>query len=92
MSYRIEYDHRAGKYEIREERKVFPGILTAFAMFLALTFAFWPEGAAALRDMLIPGNDAVTVQAFQTLAENLNSGISIPDAVEAFCHFVIHES
>ncbi len=92
MSYRIEYHHGAGKYEIREERKVIPGILTTFALFLALTFAFWPEGAAALRDMLIPGNDAVTVQAFQTLAQNLKSGTPIPDAVESFCQFVIHES
>lgn len=42
------------------------------------------------RSFLIPGEDAVTVQAFQNMTDDLRSGATLGDAVEAFCRFVIH--
>ena len=90
MSYRIDYDSRAGKYEVRKDLDLFPWILAALGIFLMLTFCFWPEGAAELKEFLIPGKDAVTVQAFSAMTDDLRSGASILEALEAFCNSVIH--
>jgi hypothetical protein len=90
MSYRIEYDCGAGKYEVREEADIFPWILAAFGIFLLLTFCFWTEGASVLKEILIPGEDMVTIQAFSAMTDDLRSGATILDAVESFCKAVIH--
>lgn len=92
MSYRIEYDSRAGKYEVRKDMDLFPLVLASFGLFLLLTFCLWPTGAAELKAFLIPGEDAVTVAAFSAMTDDLRSGASIMDAVEAFCRSVIHGS
>lgn len=91
MGYRIEYDRGNGKYEVKKERPHhFVLLLGGFCLFFLLALNFWPEGAAALRSALIPGEDAVTVQAFQIMTDDLRSGASVYDAVEAFCRFVIY--
>lgn len=92
MGYRIEYDRGNRVYEVRRERPCrFPLLLAAcFGLFLLGSAYFWPEGAGMLRSALIPGEDAVTVQAFQTMTDDLRSGATITDAVEAFCRYVIH--
>lgn len=92
MGYRIEYNHGNGKYEISKEHPyrfplILAGSLTIFLMFM---LAFRPEETAALRSILIPREDAVTVQAIQNMTDDLRSGASVSDAVEAFCRFVIH--
>ncbi len=89
MSYRIEY---GGGNAVRK-----PGrgnrlpVLTAgaFLLFLLLTQAFWPEGSAALRDFLIPGDSEVTTQAFSAMSEDLCEGIPISDALMAFCREIL---
>lgn len=92
MSYRIEYDRDSRKYEVQNDHseRFFLFTMTAFVVFVLISFAFWPEGAAKLKSMLIPGEDAVTVQAFQTMTNDLRSGATVSEAVEAFCRFVIH--
>ena len=91
MAYRIEYDTGAGKYEIHPERKSLGPWLTAgwLALFLLLTHLFWPAGEAALRDFLIPGDDAVTVLAAKRLAENLKEGTTLVEAAEIFCRDIL---
>lgn len=89
MGYRIEYDGRAGKYEVKPEGKGFAKILLFFViLFAALTL--WPNGAQKLRSFLIPGDDTVTVQAFRNMTDDLRSGAAVGEAVEAFCRYVIH--
>ena len=92
MGYRIEYDRGSGKYEVSDVNPWrFPLMLAgAFGLFLIFAFHSWPEGGEVLRSVLIPGEDAVTVQAFQNMTDDLRSGAAISDAVEAFCRFVIH--
>lgn len=90
MGYRIEYDGRAGKYEVHAERKLFPVLLMCSAALILVAMFLWPQGVQALRSILIPGEDAVTLAAFQNLTADLRSGASVGDAVEAFCRFVIH--
>lgn len=86
MSYRIEYDGRAGKYEVKPEGRRGAVLLAVLGAALALAVCFSPE----VRTWLIPGEDAVTVQAFHIMTDDLRSGATISDAVEAFCRFVIH--
>ena len=91
MSYRIEYDGRTDRYEVaREGRSRLPFLVTAtFCLFVLLTLAFWKEGTEQIKSLLIPGDDALTVQAFQNMANDLRSGAEIADAVYAFCRCVI---
>lgn len=90
MSYRIEYDRRVGKFEVHRERRYWYCVLGAAALFLLVTLCFWPAGAQAFRAVLIPGEDAVTAQAFRTMTDDLRSGAPVGEAVEAFCRYVIH--
>ena len=92
MGYRIDYDRGNGKFEVSESHPWrFPLILGGLICLLFMfTPHFWADGVCALRSALIPGDDAVTVQAFQTLTEDLRSGTSVAEAVEAFCRLVIH--
>lgn len=90
MSYRIEYDGRVGRYELREERHACPAILAVVGLFALLTFCFWPVGAERVRSFLIPGEDTVTIQAFSSMTEDLRGGAGIRDAIEGFCHRVVH--
>lgn len=90
MSYRIEYDTGAGKYEIRREQSIFPMMLPLFTAAVFLTLCFWPEAAAHLRSYLIPGEDAATIQAFSAMTDDLRSGAGLWEAAEAFCRMVIH--
>lgn len=92
MGYIIAYDSMGGKYEVSVHNPWrFPVLcIAALCMFLFLTFHFWPEGSTLLRSVLIPGEDAVTVQAFQNMTQDLKAGASVPDAIEAFCKEVIH--
>lgn len=92
MGYRIEYDRENGRYEISHMRTwQFPLMLAGvLGVFLLLVMHFWPEGAAVFRSALIPGDDAVTLQAFRNMTADLRSGATVPDALETFCRFVIH--
>lgn len=91
MGYRIEYDTFVGKYEIREKKRTkWPLVMLAVSLLFLLTCGVWTEGAQKLRSFLIPGDDAVTVQAFKSMTEDLRSGASLGDAVYTFCHYVIH--
>ena len=87
MGYRIEYDTDTKYYEITPESKPRQSILTgiSFGIFLAATFLFWPEGAQFLQEVLIPGDNAVTLKAFEALAENFAAGMGLREAAEAFC-------
>ena len=91
MAYRIEYDCGVGKYEVFPEQKSRIPALTAGALtvFLLLTHLFWPAGDALIQDFLIPGEDAVTIAAAQTLAENLKEGASLGEAAEIFCREIL---
>lgn len=94
LGYRIEYDGREGKYEIRRYYPYrLPALfLAAASLFLVLTFAFWEAGADYIREALIPGENAVTVAAFENLTKRLRQGENLGDAVTEFCMDVIHGS
>lgn len=92
MGYRIEYDRGNGKYEITPTHPWRASLifLGALGVFLVYASVLRPETVQFLRSVLIPGEDAVTVQAFQNMTDDLRCGASVSDAVEAFCRYVIH--
>lgn len=91
MSYRIKYDNRIGKYEVRRDQpKKISSLLIIAVVGVIGGLLLWPEAGAALRAAIIPGEDMVTVQAFRNMTADMRSGASLGDAVFAFCHYVIH--
>lgn len=94
MGYRIEYDSGKRQYEVR---RVCPWRLPlmaagAFAVFLLLTSLLWPEGIEAMKELLIPGDNTVTLRALEEMAEDLKAGASISDAVTVFCKEILQSA
>lgn len=92
MGYRIEYDGRIDKYEVvkKGSHGLFMLSIGAVGLFLIGTLCFWPQGAAVIRDFLIPGENAVTAAAFTAMRNDLRCGANLRDAVYTFCHAVIY--
>lgn len=88
MGYRIVYDARGGKYEVRVHRPWRFWIVCGIS--LLLIFVFWEDGAAYIREAMIPGDNQVTLAALRNLSEQLRQGENIRTAVEVFCRDVIH--
>lgn len=89
MSYRIEYDSVLGKYEVRRNKSWKLFLLPAISC-IVLLLAFSPHIRELLQTILIPGEDAVTVLAFQTMANDLRSGAGLYEALFDFCSMVLH--
>lgn len=92
MSYRIEYDTAVGKYEVQKisPRRFSSFLLVSVLVFLLGMAAFKPAALDKLCSVLIPGEDTVTVAAFQTMTNDLRSGAGIRDAFYDFCRMVMH--
>lgn len=62
-------------------------LLTAvcFLIFLLIACGFWPRGAQALRDVLLPGDSAATAATWAELTRELHAGAPVGSAVENFC-------
>ena len=56
--------------------------------FLLIVGGFWPRGAQALREILLPGDSAVTAAAWAELTHELHAGAPVGSAVENFCREV----
>ena len=54
-------------------------------LFLLVISILWPEGSTMLRNLLYPGDPAVTASAIQVLMDDLSAGFGIYDAVSHFC-------
>lgn len=82
MGYEIHYGKR--------ERKRLPWLTVGiFCAFLALVWAFWPQGRAVLVGTFFPGDGQVTARALALLAGKLKDGAGAMAALEAFCGCVL---
>lgn len=91
MNYQIIYNtknidniRRVNKY-----RKLPVYICTVTVIILAVIIFSNPNSLSAVRDYLVPGNDAVTKSAFFELTENIKEGESMSAAITTFCQRVI---
>ena len=88
MSYRIIYDSGIKKYEVKkitQNRKFVWLFLPIILLALAV-----PGSREAVRSVLIPGEDAVTVLAFRTMTDDLRSGAGMGEAFFDFCRMVMN--
>lgn len=83
MGYRIDYGQR-------KKRGLWPMTAGWFLVFLLLVGAFWPRGREALRNVLFPGDWAVTMAAMEDFAQTLRAGEALGVAVEGFCRTVFN--
>ena len=90
MSYRIEYQPMKWPGS-RERGSLRRAALTGvfFLLYLLLVDAFWPQGRELLRELLIPGDPDVTMEAFGIFAHAIQSGSPFADAAEVFCRTIM---
>lgn len=84
MGYRICYGKEA-------ESSLWPMTLGWFLVFLLLVGVFWPQGRQTLRDILLPGDWAVTASALEGLVQDIRAGEELEQAVEGFCRLVLED-
>lgn len=86
MGYRIDYGP-VKKVRGLEKRTSRLAALTGlfFLLFVITVCCFWPEGVAELRQILLPGDPAVTTSAMEELADSLRTGEEIFDSLRTFC-------
>lgn len=91
MGYRIDYGQPFDqKYPMPSRRSRLPWMVCgALLLFALLTNLYWPEGRAALRDILIPGDPEVTAAAFSGMMEDIRTGEDVTGAVTAFCREIL---
>ncbi len=90
MAYRIEYKALSPKKS---------GFCRKYGMFILVTLLLVAtvtisvanlSGALWVRHLLFPGDPQVTAAALEGLAEDLQQGSSVMDAITAFCRDVIN--
>ena len=91
MGYRIEYDGEVvvWKQERVNGLRVFSMAMVCLLLFGILSYHFWPEGWSVLETWIYPGDLQVTKAAFQNMADNLQAGVGISDAVTVFCREIL---
>ena len=92
MSYRIEYGTAVPVKFQQKKRESHVRILTALCILLfALGVGkFWPDGRQVLQQFLLPGEPSVTEQAFSNMVSDLAEGVSMEDAMVAFCQQILN--
>ncbi len=86
MGYQIRYDDRTNKYEVKTQNGTGMLMFCLFVVMFSSALCVSP----GVRAWVIPGEDAVTVQAFSAMTDDLRSGADILDAFETFCRMVVH--
>ena len=94
MSYQIAYpgtNHMEQNYTQRTKKnKIFPVVVILCVTILAVLV--YTLGLDAVSSFLIPGNDAVTVAAFEQMQADLKGGMPVKDAVTVFCKEIIESA
>lgn len=89
MGYQIIYDAK-DKHFIKKPKKARrTGIVICILSVLTLGILRFSGWGDTLWQYMLPGDPAVTTEAFQNLAESLKDGQSLSDAVYVFCDTVI---
>lgn len=91
MAYVIEYGGQVPAGHLVAKKKHYGWLAAVGCLVLvgAVQY-FYPEIMEQVKQLLIPGEDAVTVQAFENMVEGLRDGGSLSDCVTVFCREVIY--
>lgn len=86
MGYRIDYGPVKKVRGVEKRTSRLAALTGVFLLLFVITICcFWPEGTAALRRMLLPGDPVVTAAAMEELADSLRTGEELYDSLRAFC-------
>lgn len=90
MSYRIFYENDIIVKSMRGKKKKAPNLrnVTIAIWALVASLILWRNKTVVL-DCLIPGDNAVTVAAFEELIENVKGGTGMTDSVAVFCREIL---
>jgi len=88
MSYQITYDPGIRKKPQKSFRVLLFTILFLY-LFLLTNFTSLAKGKDVIKEILFPGDPQRIQEATQTLVEDLQSGDSFSEALEAFCSQLI---
>ena len=89
MGYRVDYE------PVQKQKTNGRVIVLTVAFFLAFVLmrhVFFPGAESLLRELLLPGDAAVTAAAWEDLTLELRSGQPIGSAVENFCREIIRNA
>lgn len=86
MAYRIKYNLVGPDRKTTQKSKRTWAIVTALGIGVLMAIALHLPWA---QDLLLPGDSAVTAAALEGLAENLQQGESLMDAITVFCRSII---
>ena len=93
MGYRISYEKGAEKTYIRKREKrvsrshVVPIVMTLFVIAALLCIK-----NTEIRQMLLPGDGAVTEEAINNLIHSVQNGSALGDAITAFCQEILQSA
>ncbi len=91
MGYRIEYGSSSVQRKPLKRKPHYAAIATAVGV-LSLVFlaiAIKHAGLTWVRDVLLPGDPAITAAALENMVDSMRSGSSIAEAVTAFCQEIL---
>lgn len=90
MGYRVEYQPIK---KVRGAERIKSRVLSLtalfFLLFCVLVQCFLPRGAELMKEILIPGETAVTAVALDRFAEELKMGGALQEALQHFCQLVL---
>ena len=90
MGYKIRYDSFGPKSCVRKYQNVKKKTMKlVFLVVLSLLLLLPAYKSGVLKELLIPGDTAVTEQAAENLVANLKDGLAFKDAVVVFCSEII---
>ena len=89
MSYHIEYNPEVNiRYPILKVKKRNKGSLAALFVFCAAVASLVIMKSGLLH-FLIPGDPEVTIEAFSTMVEQIETGTSVGESLRSFCKEII---
>ena len=89
IKYKIVYDDYS-QYKKRGNNKTFARHLIPVLLSIAIVlFIVCVPGRNKLFDLFLPGDPSITTEAFCQLAESLDRGDALLDALDAFCNTVM---
>ena len=91
MAYRIDYSSGSLQRKTVHRKPLVPTIKTILFILALIVGAVTVKvvGFTWVRDVLLPGNPAVTATALQNMTDNLRSGDSLLDAITTFCQEIV---
>lgn len=90
MGYRITYENGTiRKKTVRTWRIHWKRWSVAMASVALALMLILPGGRLAIRDLLLPGDEAVTAAALEGMIEDIQDGDSVGEALETFCREIL---